>query len=507
MKKTKQILSILMAVLMAFSVLAVSAGAAEDGDRALVVGTTSATCGFDPAMEYCDIGGALVYDTLFVFNPDSGELEPRLAESWEYLDDTTLQIKLRDDVYFTNGEKLCADDVLFTLQRFITEGSRRANYFQAYDFENCEIVDDLTINLKTFEPFGPQINYLAQQFCSILCKSYVESNDPESFWDQPNGTGPYVCTENISGSYASYERKADYWGDLPEAETITVKSYSEASTMAIDLENGALDMAFNLSSSDAERLLNETPENLDVILAPKHDSFNLCLPEYVEAFDDVRVREAIAYGIQREAIAGIGLGILGAPAVSSMPSGVDYQIDVYDYEYDPGKARDLLAEAGYSAGDINLKMVCFIGEQTAMGEALQAFLAEIGINLSVESYDPPTAVPMFMSGDTDMVWNSLGSTSACDPAQVYANTGETSTNASARIEDEAVVTALREGSATVDPEVRRTSYESVQQWLQDNCRYIPICDINVCYAFNNAKIAEFNSTTPAGPNLCFVHFA
>lgn len=535
MKHSARILALLLAAMMVFSLLSAcgsqkqetaqetpqetaadSSTPAEEVEeesapantsRDLVVGTTSATCAFDPAMDYCDIGGALVYDTLFVYNPDTGELEGRLAESWEYLDDTTLEIHLRDNVYFTNGEKLCAEDVLFTLERFITEGSRRANYFQAYDFEACEIVDDLTVILKTKEPYGPQLNYLAQQFSSILCKSYVEANDAEAFWDKPNGTGPYVCTENVSGSYASYERKDDYWGELPEAETITVRTYSEASTMAVDLENKVLDMAFSLNSSDAERFLNETPDYLNVILASKHDSYNLCLPEYVEAFQDIRVREAIAYAIDREAIAGVGLGVLGTIADSSMPDGVDYKIDVYDYEYDPDKARELLAEAEYADGDIVLDMVCFVGEQTSMGEALQAYLAEVGIVVNVQSYDMATAVPMFIAGDTDVVWNSLGSTSACDPAQVYANTGATSTNASVKITDETVVNALTEGSASVDAATRQSCYETVQNWLQDNCRYIPIANLNICYAYNTSRVAEFNTTTPAGPNLCFVHFA
>ena len=475
--------------------------------KELVVGTMSATCGFDPAMDYCDIGGALVYDTLFVYNPDTGELEGRLAESWEYLDDTSLKITLRDDVYFTQGQKLCAEDVLFTLERFITSGSRRANYFQAYDFENSEIVDELTLILKTHEPYGPQINYLAQQFCSILCKSYVESTDADAFWADPNGTGPYVCTENVSGSYASYERKDDYWGDLPEAETITVRSYSEASTMCIDFENGVLDMVFSLDNADAERLLNDTPEGVYVTLAPKNDSYNLCLPEYVVAFEDIRVREAIAYAIDREAIAGIGLGVLGTVATSSMPNGVDYHLDVYDYEYDPDKAIALLEEAGYDSGDIVLDMVCFIGEQTIMGEALQAYLGAVGITLNVQSFDMPTAVPMFMAGETDLVWNSLGSTSACDPAQVYANTGSTSTNASVKITDAELAGALDEASATVDAAARQEAYEFVQTWLQDNCRYIPICDINIGYAYHTDRVAEFNTTTPAGPNLCYVHFA
>lgn len=480
---------------------------AANTSRDLVVGTTSDTCGFDPAMDYCDIGGALVYDTLFVQNPDTGEFEGRLAENWEYIDETSLKITLRDDVYFAQGEKLSSEDVLFTLERFITVGSRRANYFQAYDFENCEIVDDLTLILKTYDPYGPQLNYLAQEFSSILCKSYVESGEADDFWDKPNGTGPYVCTENVSGSYTSYERRDDYWGDLPEAETIMVRSYSEASTMCIDFENGVLDMAFSLESADAERLINDHGEDIEVVLAAKKDSYNLCLPEYVEALSDIRVREAIAYSIDREAIASMGLGVLASVSNSSMPSGVDYQIDVWDYEYNPTKARELLSEAGYSDGDIVLDMVCFVGEQTTMAEALQAFLAEVGIVLNVSSYDMATAVPMFIAGETDLVWNSLGSTSACDPAQVYANTGSTSSNASVRISDESVIAALDEGSSTVDVTTRQSAYEQVQHWLQDNCRYIPICDINICFAYHTDRVSQFNTTTPAGPNLCYVHFA
>lgn len=470
----------------------------------LTVGTINAADSFDTTVSFNYYGINLVYDTLLVRNPFTGELEGKLAESWEYIDDTTIVMQLRDDVYFSNGEKMTAEDALYSMERFITTQSRWSTFVDAFDFENST-ADGQTLTLKTYEPFGPGQNYLALRYSSVMCKSYVESTSDEAFWDAPVGTGPFEVVENVAGSYATYKLRDDYWGEVPNFNFVTVRYYSEASTMFIDYENGVLDMAFEIDSNDAQRVIDGTIPNTKYAIAPTYDTYSLAMPEYVEAFDDIRVRQAIAYAIDSDMVAEVGLGVLYSPSESTLPEGVDYKIDVGNYEYDPDKAIALLEEAGIQPGDINLRFVVVsFPSNVRMAEAIQAFLADVGINVNVESYDIPTAVPIFMAGETDIVINSMGA-SALDPDQTYDTVKGNSTNATVRISDPEMDNYLMTGRNSVDPEVRRENYENAQKWLYDSYRQVPLCDVAICYVYRD-YIESFATVIPQAPDLTYVTF-
>lgn len=470
----------------------------------LTIGTITTADSFDTTISFNAIGIALVYDTLLVRNPYTGELEGLIAEDWEYADDTTIVLTLKDDIYFSNGDKMTAEDVLYSMERFITTQSRWSTFVDAFDFENCSYEGNV-LTLKTYEPFGPGLNYLAMRYTSVLNKAYVESTDDEAFWDKPVGTGPYELVENVAGSHSTYKLRDDYWGEAPEFHTITVRYYSEATTMFIDYENGVLDMAFEIDSNDAQRVINGEVENTVYSISPTYDTYSLALPEYVEAFDDIRVRQAIAYAINAEEIAEVGLGVLYTPSTSTLPEGVEYKIDVGQYEYNPERAKELLAEAGVEPGDIELRFVVVsFPSNTRMAEAIQAQLDVIGIKVNVESYDIATAVPIFMAAETDIVINSMGA-SALEPDQTYDTVKANSTNATVRISDAEMDAYLMGGRNSIDPEVRRENYENAQKWMYESYRQVPICDVAACYIYRD-YIESFETVIPNYPNLRYVVF-
>ena len=471
----------------------------------LTVGLTDTADSFDPAVSFNSVGIQLVYDSILVKDPFTGEITSEIAESWEYIDDCTLVIQFRDDVYFSNGEKMTAEDALFSLNRMITENSRWSTFVDAFNFEKSS-ADGQTLTLITDEPFGPGLNYLTTRYASVLCKSYVESCSDEDFWDKPVGTGPYECQENVSGSHSTYVAKTDYWGEVPEITTITTRYYAEQSSMMLDYENGDLDMAFDLSVSDADRALNTGIEHSEAVLAPVYDTYSICLPEYVEAFEDIRVRQAIAHALDAAAITASAMGALGVVADSTLPTGVDYKISVGGYEYDPELAQSLLDEAGVKPGDLNLRFVVVNSSaNNNIAELVEAYLGVLGINVTITSADLPTAVPLFMAGETELVINSMGA-SAQDPDQQYDTVKASSTNATVRITDPEMDGYLMTGRNSVDTEVRRENYEAAQQWLYDSYREIPICDVYECYIYRD-YISEFATVSPAAPNLRFVTFA
>ena len=183
-------------------------------------------------------------------------MENLLAESYKWLDDTTLEIHLNPAARFSNGDPVTPEDVLWSMQYYIESGSNLSTYYTNYDYDNCEIVDDTTFILKYFEPYGPAINYLT--LMKVQNKSYYEEFGEDAYWDSPCGSGPYEVVENVSGSHTTYRLREDYWNPdmMPEVKEFVVKSYPEKSTMYIDFENGDLDIAWNIDDSDAQRALD-----------------------------------------------------------------------------------------------------------------------------------------------------------------------------------------------------------------------------------------------------------
>lgn len=461
----------------------ISAAPAEE--RTLNIGTLEPTDTFDPTVSTVGLGFPCIYDSILGldYNNDR-ELIPSLATDWEYTDDTTLVLTFRDDVYFSNGEKMTPSDALFSLKRFLTNDQFLSDSgYDNIDFDNC-VIDGNTLTLKLYQPSALLLGQLANpMWAAVLCQSYVEAN-PDSFWNAPVGTGPYTLVENASGSHSSFVRNESYWGEAPEPDYVNIYNYSESTTMFIDFENGVLDVALNISASDADRLTSgEVDANYKLILTNDMDC--ITLPEYVEAFDDIRVRQAVAYALDTAAIAKAAYGNLAQVAGSVIPEGMEYRDDsIPANEFNLEKAKELMAEAGYSDGDLELLMVVFsIPTKQLVAEVVQAQLKEIGITVNIEAYDPPTAIPIFMQGGCEI---NLGGTNGgmWDPALILNNAAADTTNLPMRITDEEFNQWLTDAKYTTDTSVRAECYQKAQSWLHDSYRWIIIDYPQACTAFS-----------------------
>jgi len=455
--------------------------------KTLTVGTQDAADGFDPTVNSnCGLGLMLVYDTVLYRNPETGEVGPMIAESFEFTDDTTLVLQIREGVKFSNGETLTPEDVLFSLQRFVTENTQFDPGYDNIDFENSTI-DGNTLTLKLLVSSPNILNSLANdRWASVLCKSYVESSDPEAFWDKPVGTGPYTCVENLNGSHSTYERRDDYWGDMPEADTITIRHYSELTTMMVDFENGVLDIALDVGETDY-KLAIEGSYGDDVVgkLYPTYDILAVTMPEYVEVLDDVNVRKAIALALDTQGITNAVYGSLGTVADSSLIPGVEGYKSVGVNVYDPDQARQLLADAGYAEGDISLLMLFpAMPANEKASTIIQAMLAEVGINITIETGDFATVIPRLMNNECELsLFGTGGGTYTA--TDVYATIGASSTNAGARCTDETFNEHLNAGSTEMDASVRADEYNKAQDALAETYRFIPIAYANAANIYHN----------------------
>ncbi len=531
MKKLSKILALLLSLVMVFSVLAAcggsddaaddSAGAnngdstadssgSADTEHSLTIGVMQSPSTHDPQAvnEKKRYQSKLIYDTLLTINPETQELEPLLAESVEYLDELTLQVKIRQDVYFTNGQNLKAQDVLCSLRDVYGVG-QMASYFECYDWDATEIVDDYTVNFKFTKEYGPAITLLSTY--DIYCYDDLFGDEPldaDTWMTEPNGTGPYYCVENVTSSHAVYRLKdADsYWGELPECEEVTYKYYSEASTMFIDFEAGNLDAACGISETDAQRVIDgDAPAYTAYDINPIKDCLMLVLPEYVEAFQDERVREAVALAVDQDAISTAAYGCLYIEATSIFPSTVSFYEKQDPYTVDIERANELMAEAGYGDG-LSLRLV-ITSDNQVVAEALQGCLSQIGIELSIESYDAGTAIPMMMNGETDLCLKQTeGGAFTGDPSQLVDTLGPNSTLGAARMTDETWATAFEQALYSSDDSARAEGYATMQKWARETNRIIPICERANMFVYNKDKLASFNLTCADEPNVRFAKF-
>ena len=224
------------------------------------------------------------------------------------------------------------------------------------------------------------------KYPDIVCKSYYEKLDSGKLWDHTCGTGPYVVNENVSGSHYTLSLREDYWNTeyIPEVQMFQLVYYGEMSTMLIDFENGDLDAIIGLDESTTNRLVNGEIEGAVVETKATYNIDYLVLPEYVSYFQDIRVRQAIAIGVDWGVVTKNAYGSLGQQATSVLPTSMsNYYKSEGAYKYDPEAAKALLEDVGYSAGEIVLNALASTNpEHVRIYETLQYYLNEIGITLN-----------------------------------------------------------------------------------------------------------------------------
>ncbi len=476
------------------------------------IGTTQpAVQQLDPANVNSVPGIFLEYDTLVKLDTDTGEIKPNLATEWKYENDTTLYMKIKDNIYFHNGEHLTSADVFFTLQRIINSGSRTARSFDVYDWDKSQIINDYEFRLVTKKPVGNALNFLSTYYASILCKSYVESVGDESFWDKPNGTGAFKLKENVSGDRQVFEKNDKYWGELPVYNTITIRQFAESTTMMIDYENGNLDAIYEMSVSDAKRILNGEVEHTNLNIVPQVREYILCMYDLNKDLAKKEVREAISSALDTKAVAEVSFGILGKVATSPLATGVKYRIETGGYNYDTSHAHELLSAAGYKDGDIKHTLVTVsTGNYPKIAETIQAMLSDIGITVNVETYDQPTAIAKMRGiNNNGKPECDLGiydmSITARDPDQAFNTTKQGGGFALAECHDNDLYAKLVEGQFSVDDSVRSSAYSTVQQMLHDNIYQIPLFEGYSGVAYRD-YIESCNTGDPILPDLTKVIF-
>jgi peptide/nickel transport system substrate-binding protein len=319
-----------------------------------------------------------IHDALV--KPMPGNLmAPSLAESWAVSpDQKTYEFKLREGVKFHNGDPFTAEDVKFSFQR--AKGARLLKE----KVRDVEIADPLRVRFHLNEPFPDFMAFygtLATGASWIAPKKYVEQVGAEGFKKHPVGLGPYKFVSHTPGVELIMEAYEGYWRKMPSVKRLVFKSVPEATTRAAMLKRGEVDVAYLLDTPQALELKRDSA--LKVVFSGGIGVFFL---DFFDQWDpkspwhDRRVRLAASHAIDRRALSEAETLGASKPTGGLSPRTFEFALPIEATSYDPARAKQLLAEAGYpngfDAGELHQVPPYF-----SMGETIMGYLAAVGIRL------------------------------------------------------------------------------------------------------------------------------
>lgn len=475
----------------------------EDGGVVVRVGTTDVLGSFllGSTVGSNHRGASLVFDMLFEYDAD-GNQSSRVLEDWYYEDDCTIVLKLKDGITFSNGDQLTGEDVIFSLDVYAQNSSSIAAMFTAFNPETSYVEDDgLTVVLKTDEPYGPGLAGCGS--IPLYDKSYAEEIglDSEEWITGPVGSGPYECVEFVTDSHFICKLRDDYWDDSYETgiDEFDVYYYPEGSTMFVDLETGALDIALNITTADYERAEGGI-DGIAIATVKSKDPVFLSLDvDGNEYLQNEKVREAICYGVDWNEVMLAGKGDVGEICTSIISRYSPYHVDVGTYEYDPDRAAEALAESGYTGEEITLNMVSTNEEiKDNMFTVIQYYLSQLGITYTLDNYDFGTALGYWLEeGGADSIFqdSDVGSVIGEPFASLRYIMKDYSPFPVCSISDEYWNELATSAFEEVDTDARIELYAELQQYTYDNYLLIPIYENADPIAWRTDVIADTGITS------------
>jgi len=314
-------------------------------------------------------------------NPTSGELEPLLATEWEATGETEWTFTLREGVTFSDGSPFTADSAAFAIDRAVNSdlGCNVEGYVFGDDDLVVSAVDDTTLTVQTVRP--DPILPLRLSFVEIVPESTSTSEKVR----EPIGTGPYAIASWDTGTKLTLDRNADYWGEAPSYAAAEYQWRSEGTVRAAMVTSGEADVAVGLGPDDGAGELGVDYANNETVA--------LRLSGDIAPLDDIRVRQAVNYAIDREGILGSLFTEETKPAAQLIPTGVvGFNDDLETWEFDLDAAKALVDEARADGVPVDTEITLVarnaqFPKVTEMAQVLQEELAQAGLNVKLTMVD------------------------------------------------------------------------------------------------------------------------
>ena len=414
-------------------------------------------------------------------------LTPWLAESWKWVDPTTLEISLHKGVKFhnkppVNGREMVADDVLFSFQRIFDKGLKPA---LRDNLVSLEAPDKYTVRIKLAEP-SPLLpaDLLANRWGVILAKEAETADGSYSTLETAIGTGPFILEISIPAVRVEAVRNPNYWIEgLPYIDRVVLRIIRDTSTRIAALQVGKLDIYDELSTAIKQQILSTNPD-IQWVDCETGTNYTLIFNNQQPPFDNVLVRRAVSMAINREAIVhglyrgeGSPVAMFGASVDGALPL-ADFPAETRKHlQYNPEAAKKLLAEAGFPKG-FSLKM--FGGSHqpppySELHEALIPMLKAIGIDAKLGLVEAAEFQVNISSWKYGQVAFTKGNPSNRSPIEVYLagfHSSESPTTNRSHVQDPETDRLIEKMMKTVDAKARLEVARLLQLRLADQANFV-----------------------------------
>lgn len=404
-----------------------------------------------------------IYDRIIDFD-ENFEFVPAIAESWEYVDDTTFKFSIADGFVFHNGDPLTPEDVVFSIER-LRDVPRVASIMN--NIRSVEITGDREITITQVEPHSSTIRRLMSEVF-VFNKAYAESTP--DYANRPIGTGPYKVANFVPGDRLELVAWEDHPFAPPAIKHLTFKTIEEAANRYISAETGESQFAI-ISFHDLERA--ERNDRLEVVSVKTTNTGFISMNNQKPPFDNRNIRLAMAYAADKE-----GLAIVqgGSAVINSMTPSmfVTYHESEHLPSFDLAKAQQLLAAEGYSfANPLRFELWTY-GGNTVVAEAYQAILRSIGVEMTIRNLEFGVFLEGVSRGEYPMLlgsWNNVNG----DPLTALENywTGSYGSQNISFFANERVDELYEMAKATTDPEVLLAAAREVQEIAAQEMPIIP----------------------------------
>ncbi|MEM5543951.1 ABC transporter substrate-binding protein [Sulfitobacter sp. AS92] len=427
-----------------------------------------------------------VWDGLIYRDPVSNEYIGNLATEWEWIDDTTIEFKLREGVKFHDGSDFTADDVVFTVNYVADEANGVKTQRNVNWMKSAEKIDDYTVRIMLKEKFPAAIEFLSGPV-SMYPSDYYEEAGPEGMGLKPVGTGPYKVTEVVPGQHfklEAYEGYHDSPKGKPSIKNVDIRTIPDVNTQMAELFSGSLDLIWQVPSDQAEKLAerDEFQVSNESTMRVGYLAMDAAGRSEDSPFSDVRVRKAVNHAINRQEL--VDALLKGKSKVVYTPCfpsqfGCDEEAAV-EYEYNPEKAKELLAEAGFEDG-FSVDFYAYRDREYA--EAITSYLNAVGIDTNFKMLQYSALRELNMKGETPISFQTWGSYSINDASAMVSQFFKHGSLDYAM--DDETLEYLNIADSSTDEAVRKENYSKAIERITEEAYWAPMFSYNTNYVTTN----------------------
>ena len=399
----------------AVAAFALGVGAAH-ADTTLVIGIAADPTGFDPEAVLNNTSGfvmATIFDSLVKYKPGTTEVEPGVAQKWEVSPDgLTYTFHLRPGLKFSDGTPLDAKAVVWNVDRQLNKSNPQYVYntgpvesylaFTYGDVDSYRAVDDSTVEFKFKKPSAAFLNSLAMVWNGLVSPA-AAAKFGKDLRNNPVGSGPFVFREWRQRDQVVLDANADYWGGKPKVDHLVFKEYPDPQAAVLALKQGEIQILGDVSSQSVPAIRNDP--NLTLLTQPGLAVSGVLLPTTTAPFNDKRVRQALNYAVDKDAIDKALFQGLAVPMTSPLPEAQwGFDKSLKGYPYDPKKAMELLKEAGFKPGT-HVEFLTYNSPRgynpagANLAVAVQGYLKKVGIEADVRQMEIGAYLSSVRSGN------------------------------------------------------------------------------------------------------------